>query len=48
VAGREERKGKTFAQIEEEETGGTVREAMVGMAHAKRAVKRKGKGETLR
>lgn len=40
----EERKGKTFAQIEEEETGGTVREAMVGMAHAKRAVKRKGKG----
>mmetsp|Transcript_20692 Transcript_20692/g.57435 ORF Transcript_20692/g.57435 Transcript_20692/m.57435 type:complete len:445 (-) Transcript_20692:441-1775(-) len=43
----EARKGKTFSQIELEETGGTVREAEVGMAHVKRAVKRKGKGAEL-
>ena len=37
-------KGKTLAEIEADE-GGPVRESMVGMAHAKRAMARKkGKG----
>lgn len=35
----------TLSEIEIEETGGTVRESEVGMAHIKRAVKRKGKGK---
>lgn len=37
------RKGKTLEQIEAEE-GGPVKESMVGMAHSKRAAKRKGGG----
>lgn len=35
------KKGKTLEQIENEE-GGPIKESMVGMAHNKRAAKRKG------
>eukprot|EP00798_Chlamydomonas_sp_ICE-L_P009846 gene9846-7733_t len=35
--------GKTLAEIEDEETGGTVKESLVGMAQVKRAGKRKAK-----
>ena len=36
-----DRKGKTLAEIEDEE-GGPVKESMIGMAHINRAAKRKG------
>jgi hypothetical protein len=40
-AQRQTRKGKTLEQIEAEE-GGPIKESLVGMAHTKRTLKRKG------
>ena len=37
------KKGKTLEEIENEE-GGPIKESMVGMAHNKRAARRKGTG----